>query len=297
LPPAVAAAGIAAAATIGGAVMGSKAQKSAANQAAAAETQSAQINADLAREFRTENSANFAPNMQSGFKANALLDSFLYGPPPATPAAGTGTATPAPQPAQPAQPTQADLLARYNAALHDGIPGNARAMLPLLSQASHPQQAGPAPAALTPQQTQAAAQNGMDAYHTFEASPYYQLPLTEGMNALNNGYAARGMLESGDALKGITKYGQDYASGRMNEFLGLAENQTNRGVQAAGAIAGVSQNALNSITAANQSAADARANAALAKGAATSGMWSGIGAGIGTAAGSLFGGSSYGGVR
>ncbi|MGE5500685.1 MAG: hypothetical protein ACM3W4_02030 [Ignavibacteriales bacterium] len=45
--------------------------------------------------------------------------------------------------------------------------------------------------------------------------PGYQFRLTEGMNALNTGFAARGMLKSGAAAKAALQYGQNYAS---NEF-------------------------------------------------------------------------------
>jgi hypothetical protein len=101
------------------------------------------------------------------------------------------------------------------------------------------------------------------------------------------------MLESGDAMKRATRYGQDYAYGRMGEYLGLAGDQSNRGVQAAGAIAGVGVNALNSMSSNNQNAANAASNAAIARGNANASMYSGIGSALGGLAGSFMP-SSYG---
>lgn len=46
----------------------------------------------------------------------------------------------------------------------------------------------------------------------FQADPGYQFRLSEGMKALERSAAARGLLQSGGTLKGITKYGQDLAS-------------------------------------------------------------------------------------
>lgn len=289
MPPAVAAAGIGAAASIGGAVLGSKAQSKAAKQAANAEVEAARINSETAKQFRAEDTANFAPWLASGQKANALLDSFLYGPEPEAPAGSA--AAPAMTTAAPeADPSfKQQLLDAWSNAL--GIPMSTETMT---SGQQTPAPTGPAAPAMPTVNPGQVGRQGMDAYKAFQASPYYQFPLQEGMNALNQGYAGNGLLESGAAMKAISKYGQDYGAGRMMEFLGMAADQSNRGLQAGSSIAGVSQNALNNITAANQSAADARANAALISGAGKANMWSGIGSAIGTAAGSLFGGSSYG---
>lgn len=47
------------------------------------------------------------------------------------------------------------------------------------------------------------------------ADPGYQFRLAEGLKALDRSAAARGMLQSGAALKAAARYGQDYAS---NEY-------------------------------------------------------------------------------
>lgn len=57
---------------------------------------------------------------------------------------------------------------------------------------------------------------GMD---EFEADPGYAFRLSEGMKALERSAAAKGGLLSGATLKGITRFGQDTASGEyMNAF-------------------------------------------------------------------------------
>lgn len=53
----------------------------------------------------------------------------------------------------------------------------------------------------------------------FEADPGYQFRIDEGMRALRNSAAARGMLRSGQTLKAITRYGQEAGSQEyMNAF-------------------------------------------------------------------------------
>lgn len=46
----------------------------------------------------------------------------------------------------------------------------------------------------------------------FQADPGYQFRMAEGIKALERSAAARGLLQSGTTLKGITGYGQDLAS-------------------------------------------------------------------------------------
>ena len=46
----------------------------------------------------------------------------------------------------------------------------------------------------------------------FQADPGYNFRMSEGVKALERSAAARGLLQSGSTLKGITQYGQDVAS-------------------------------------------------------------------------------------
>jgi hypothetical protein len=315
-----------AAGSIGGAVLGASSQKKAATQASNAELQMSRENNALAQQFRAENTANFQPWMQSGTRANSLIDSFLYGPAPAdyysgqpAPQSGTQTAPVYSQtplntntltPASFGAASPAERAARMGGepmglptagpqANGDHIATGGLGALNVF--ADQPTMAGvPSTVAAQPQQQpqQNPQQNPLSPTSGFSAfvnSPYYQFGQNEGMRALNTGLASRGMIESGDAIKSAIRYGQDYGySQGLMPFLGLAGQQSDRGVQSASAIAGVGQNALASMTANNNNAGNAMANAALAKGAANANMFSGIGSALGTFAGGL-GGSSYGG--
>lgn len=359
MPPAVIAGGVAAVGAIGGGILSASAQKKAAKTAAGAEQEAAAQNIAAAREFRAANQANFQPWLNSGTRANSLIDSFLYAPSSA-PASGGAVAPPTQVPTAPTVPGGAvpgnDLLGggggygrgafgKSMRVAAEGGPqptvgstqgmteaqwaqGAIDAMMPNITRSSvrtqlasmrdnpvaaldylmalsppssdqyplyqnylarNPRPGTGQPTAPIGGQPGQPAQAGTQTsgYQAFVNSPYYQFGLNEGINALNNGYAANGMIQSGAAMKGITKFGQDYGFGKMNEFIGLAENQSNRGIQAGGAIAGVSTNALNNITSANNAIGNAAANRAIAGGVANANMWSGIGSALGTVASSF----------
>ena len=56
-------------------------------------------------------------------------------------------------------------------------------------------------------------------YGGFYASPGYQFRFDEGQRGINANRAASGSLQSGDALRALTRYGQDYASNEFNTQL------------------------------------------------------------------------------
>ena len=296
----------------GASVLGASGQKKAAKKAANAEIAMARENNALAQQFRAENTANFAPWMQSGTRGNALVDSFLYGPAPADYHSAPQQQTPQTNPVAAQEPLLAESelmptasggpLAQW-AAMNGGEAGGAFHLGSGMKRGGYqapvwqPQQPvqQPVNSALMPQQPQGQpSSTPMSGYNAFVNSPYYQFPLQEGYRALNHGLASRGMLESGDAAKSAIRYGQDYGYGRMGEFIGLAERQSDRGLTGASAIAGVNTNALASMGANNRAIGDANANRYIAGGVANANMWSGIGSAIGGALGS-FGQSSYGG--
>lgn len=94
----------------------------------------------------------------------------------------------------------------------------------------------PAAPAMSPQQAQNAA------FDNFRNSTGYQFRLGEGLDAVNSGYAGAGALQSGAAMRGITEYGQNFASNEFGNYLGALSNQQAVGAGAASAGAGVSQN-------------------------------------------------------
>jgi len=154
------------------------------------------------------------------------------------------------------------------------------------------QGAAPPPVPVNPATSQASAS---DAFNQFANSAGMQFQLQQGENAINNGYAAKGQLQSGAALKGLQNYGQQTAlQNYFLPYMGLLGNQQATGAGAASSIAGVGANFGN--TAANinagmgqniQSGANAASNAALLKGQANSNMWSGIAGNIGSFASSF----------
>jgi hypothetical protein len=82
----------------------------------------------------------------------------------------------------------------------------------------------------------------------FQADPGYAFRLSEGMKALDRTAAARGGLLSGAALKGASRYGQDYAS---NEYTNAFNRyQVERAAQLAPlqSLAGVGQTAAGTLT-------------------------------------------------
>lgn len=106
-----------------------------------------------------------------------------------------------------------------------------------------------------------------NAFGNFIANSDYGFQFGEGSNALNSGYAAASTLQSGDAMRELEKYRQNLQSGYRGEFNNLLANQQSLGLGAASAQAGVGQNYVNTVSANNDSAGTAQANALLMRGA------------------------------
>jgi hypothetical protein len=114
----------------------------------------------------------------------------------------------------------------------------------------------------TPADPQAAQQA---AFAAFRATPGYQFGLTEGMNTIQSGAAARGQLNSGKTLRALQRYGNDYADqqgytpymNRLASLFGGAQT-------AAGGIGGAGQNYASQVGQNNQNAANARAQSTYA---------------------------------
>lgn len=324
MPPAVAAAGIMGAATIGGAVMSSKAAKKSASKAAQVSQQNTNANNALARENRDFAFGVLEPYRQVGLPATNVLSGMLYGAPQQPALAAPSTAYPGfPYAASaPGVAPELQTQARFNAGMaHDPVwaEGALKAMglgsrgdpVATLNAHLNGQLEGELPgyvrqryeayAAQTPQAgvTPALAPAGtvtttapQSAWDTFRNSTNYQFRFDEGMKALNQGLAFHGLGDSGAAVKEATKYGQNFASNELNNYINLLLGQQNVGMGAASAMVGVGQNTTNAIMANNTNNATDQANAALMKSNATAGMWNGIANGVGIAAGAL--GSSYG---
>lgn len=125
-------------------------------------------------------------------------------------------------------------------------------------------------------------------------SPYYDLRIKQGNEAINTNLAAQGLLRSGKLLKDVTRFGQeeglrDYSDwygrtqGEKQAFINLLMDRERTGLSGASAVAGVNQNFggqvtsnnnafLNTIANTNSQRADATSNAALAGAANTNNL-------------------------
>lgn len=121
---------------------------------------------------------------------------------------------------------------------------------------------GATPNALDPQ----------DRYGGFYSSPGYQFRFDEGQRGINANRAASGSLQSGDAMRALTRYGQDYASNEFNTQLnqlfsvaGLGQSATGQGNALAGQygaqVGQNNQNASNALQSSYGTQANAWGNA------------------------------------
>lgn len=95
----------------------------------------------------------------------------------------------------------------------------------------------------------------------FQADPGYSFRLKEGMKALENSAAARGGLLSGNALKGITNYGQEAASQEYNNAFNRYNTQRGMRLNRLQSLAGVGQTAVQQTGQAGQNYANNAGNA------------------------------------
>lgn len=314
MPPVVVAAGIGAAAGIGGAALSASAQKKAAKSASNSAASTAAANNALARENREFSAARLDPYAHRGNEAGNAINALL----------GISGTLPA------ANPTGGMANGGTNPNLNTWAQGAINAMMPRITRSNVRQQLGsmsdnpvqaldylmqlsppssdqyplyqqylasnPRPqATAAPAATQPAVTNPQGAYNNafqnYLNSTGYQFQLGEGNKAINQGYAARGSLQSGAALKALQTYGQNTATGFFKDYLGLLANQQGVGLSGASAVAGVGQNYVNNVSANNNAAGSAAANAALMAGNANANLYGNIAGGIAGVANAF--GSSY----
>lgn len=103
-----------------------------------------------------------------------------------------------------------------------------------------------------------------NAFSTFQNSDGYQFRLNQGEQALNTGYAAKGLIQSGAAMKGINAFAQGTASDEFQKYLGNLSNQQGVGLSGANALAGVGTNYANAVSSNNNNAATVAGNADIA---------------------------------
>jgi hypothetical protein len=129
--------------------------------------------------------------------------------------------------------------------------------------------------------------NPNSGFDAFRDSSGYQFRLNEGLDAVNSGYAGRGVLQSGAAQRGINDYAQGFASNEFGNYTGLLQNQANRGLGASSALAGVNTSFSDNATNVAQQNALLTTNAAVAGANNNNALINGISSGIGRIAGAL----------
>lgn len=107
-----------------------------------------------------------------------------------------------------------------------------------------------------------APQRQREAFDRFRDATGYQFQLDQGVKALDQSAAARGLLNSGKAVKSVQKYGSDLASQSAGQYLNYLANQQGVGSSAINALAGMGNVLGQGITANNTNATNA-ANSAL----------------------------------
>jgi hypothetical protein len=90
--------------------------------------------------------------------------------------------------------------------------------------------------------------------------PGYQFGLQQGLSNIQNTAAARGGLYSGNALKALTQYGNDYASSKYNDAWNRMQSDAGNRWGRMAALAGIGQTATNQTQQAGQNYANASSN-------------------------------------
>lgn len=274
--------------TAGGAVVASKSNSKAINKATAAQTQSNTESVALQRDIYGQNKAVLSPFVQRGNAAGEAMNALL---------GLTGTNDNVQQ--LPAQ--QPNALAQY-AYGFEGMDGPRGGYRPYETMGGdRPTMPGPISGfgggtfdmqgnpVTVGTQGQPAPNAAANAFDIFRNSTGYKFRLGQGMDAVNSGYAGRGVLQSGAAIKAINEYGQDFASGEFGNYLGYLGNQQGVGLSGASALAGVGQGYANNITSMNQNNANALGQIAVARANNNNALIQGIGSAVGNTVGVLGG--------
>ena len=232
----------------GGSAIASSKANSAAKQASADASATAANNNALTKEIYGENKATLSPFVQTGTNAGALLNDF-YG---------------IEQPTQTVQPAATAPAAGFDWSSFGGGFGGIRDGIGDVMQRMQARQNGQVPQTALATTTQPKA-DSRSAFANYIGNSDYAFQQQEGGNAVNSGYAGKGTVQSGAAMKALENYRQNLQSGYRNQWASGVANQQGVGLTAAGALAGVSTNYAGTIAASNTAASDARANAALSQ--------------------------------
>lgn len=290
--------GSAAISAVGGAIAGSK-QSKAANQAQQIITADNAANRAFQGEIYNRNVGYLSPWMGSGQQANSAFMELLGYPP--APSAFSYAPQPYGAPVPSAFPMVSDggfmndMGASPRFSVGDSYGGytatnamGARNLARLQVQNGYAGGAfGPAPmtAAPVPGAVTTPAPSARSAFDTYRGSTGYDFRFNEGMRALDSAFSRN--RESGAEQKARIRFGQGIASDEFARYMALLGDQSRLGLSGASALAGVGQNYGNTVTAGNQAAASAAANARLYSGNLAAQNWANMGSSFGNAFGFL----------
>jgi hypothetical protein len=127
------------------------------------------------------------------------------------------------------------------------------------------------------------------AFNNYLNSTGYQFNLDQGLDSVAQSKAASGLLGSGSLVKSLDAYGTGLADQYGQQYVGALQNEVSTGSNSANALAGQGETYAGAVSANNNSAASASANAGLSSANAFNGL---LGTTLG-AYGLSKGGSSY----
>jgi hypothetical protein len=113
--------------------------------------------------------------------------------------------------------------------------------------------------------------------NTLNNLPGYQFTLGQGLKSVQNSAAARGLGDSGAALKGAANYATGLANSQYGNYVGQLQNSAGLGANAANALAGQATTVGSNIASNQLGAGNAAAAQANATGGAVSGAVNNIG--------------------
>ena len=275
MPAAVIGGAIAGVGSVASAAIGSSAASKAANASAAAADKSAAVQQNI----YNQNAATLSPYVQAGIPETQTINTLL--------GLGGSAGTPATSTVDWNQYIQSQPDVAYDYTLHPDMTPSDFGQWHYARDGSRRD--------LTPYTTTTGGTPGTDgsaaaqaAFDQYRKSTGYDFRVNQGLNAVNSGYAGRGSIKSGAAMKAINDYGQGMASQEFGNYLNALGNQQSLGMSAGSALAGVGQNYANSLGNIYQQNGANQANAAMIKANA---IGSGVN-GLANIAGSILGGGS-----
>lgn len=247
-----------------GSALGASSSRKAASKAADTSMQVANQNNALARENRDMLMTRADPFVNSGQRANALLDGMLGTAAPQTAPTASNAQYGAPMPMGGGMASGGAYSGGEQPYMMGGGMDRGMAMYGRTQARPMMPQRAPQGQAMAPMGQP--APNGQDAFRNYIANSDYAFQFGEGSNALNSGYAGAGTLQSGAAMRDLEQYRQNLQSGYRNEYMDRLTGQQGVGLSALGAAAGVGTNFVNQVSQNNNNAGSAAANAQLIRG-------------------------------